>query len=311
MAIDTTNQSNADSQFIWMEGELVPYAEARVPVLSHSLHYGTGAFEGMRAYSTLDRPALFRGKEHFDRFLDSIKTLGCQTRHSSAALLAATHDVIRANGFKECYVRPLAYLGDGFRGLKLPENPSMLIAIASWNWGKYMGVEGQKNGIRVNVSSFRRGHPSTAMAAAKLTGNYLTSVLARREATRAGMDEAILLDSEGYVGEGSGENLFMVQGGELFTPPSGAILPGITRDSVLQLGRYLGYRCTEKRLTRNDLYLADELFFTGTAAELTPIREVDHHPIGEGRPGPITRALSENFFKCVHGDLAEFRHWLH
>ncbi len=303
--------SNADSKFIWMEGKLTPYAEATVHVLSHTMHYGTGAFEGIRVYKTQGgQSAIFRPTEHYQRFLDSIKTLGCETPYTLQDLTRASGEVVKANGFKECYLRPLAYLDDRSRGVKLPDSPHALIAIAAWEWGKYLGDDGQLNGIRVRVSSFRRAESGSAMSSAKLTGNYVTNVLARREATRCGMDEALLLDADGYVGEGSGENLFMVKNGELFTPPTGAILPGITRDSVIQLCKHLGYSITERQLTRNDLYLADELFFTGTAAEVTPIRELDNYKIGAGKAGPFTRKLMDAFFKCVQGEIPEFRKWL-
>ncbi len=278
---------NADSKVIWMEGSLVPYAEAQVHVLSHSLHYGCAVFEGLRAYRTTDgRTALYRAQEHFERFFDSMKVLGYESRFTIAQCLSATQELIRANGFDECYVRPLAYINDTVRGLKLPPKPEVLIAIAVWAWGKYMGDDGAKKGVRVKTSTFRRPDISSSMTFAKLSGSYLTSVLARREATLDGYDEAILLDQEGYIAEGSGENLFMVKGKKIFTPPAGSILPGITRDSAIEIAKSLGYEVIETQLTRNQLYIADEVFFTGTAVEVTPIREIDHHKVADGTPGP-------------------------
>jgi branched-chain amino acid aminotransferase len=294
-----------------MEGELVPYDEARVPVLSHSLHYGAAIFEGIRAYQTAaGGSAMFRAEEHFKRFFDSMHAVGYSTSHSLPDLVRASCDCIRANGFLECYLRPLAYLDDSVRGLKLPENPRALVAIAAWPWGKYMGAEGIQRGVRVMTSTFRRPDVSTALTYAKLSGGYLTSVLARREATANGFDECILLDPHGFVAEGSGENLFVVKDGGLHTPPAGAILPGITRDSVMKLARGLGYAVREEPITRNQVYLADEAFLTGTAVEVTPIREMDHRRIGSGSPGPVTRRISELFFRVVHGEEPEYRKWL-
>lgn len=302
---------NADSKVIWVEGKLVPYADAHVHLLSHTLHYGTGAFEGIRAYETADgRSAIFRAEEHFQRFFDSIHALGMTCSYTKLDLIQACCDTIKANGFRECYLRPIAYLDDSIRGLKLPDSPKVQVAIATWPWGKYMGSDGQKNGVRVMVSTYRRSDVATSLPLAKLTGAYVTSVLARREATKNNLDEAILLDPNGFVAEGSGENVFLVKDKAIFTPPVQFILPGITRDCVFQLAKHLGYEVKERAITRNQLYLADELFFSGTAVEVTPIREVDHHSIGAGKPGPVTKALSDLFFKCVRGEAAEFRQWL-
>ncbi len=302
---------NADSKVIWMDGKLTPYDQAHVHVLSHSLHYGTGAFEGIRAYASTDgRTSIFRATEHFQRFIDSVQAIGCVCPFTISDMTEATAEVIRQNAFKECYIRPLAYIDDTIRGLKLPDEPKVHVAIAGWNWGKYMGDQGQKVGVRVAVSTYRRPDHSTSLPYAKLTGGYLTSVLARREATKNGMDEAILLDQHGFVAEGSGENIFVVKDGVISTPPPGSILPGITRASVMEIARASGYTVIERQVTRNELYLADEVFFTGTAVEVTPIREVDHRRIGTGAPGPITRNLFEFFFKVLRGDAPEYRRWL-
>ncbi len=303
--------TNADSQIIWMEGKMIPYSDAKVHILSHSLHYGTGVFEGIRAYRTADgRTAIFRAEEHFQRFFDSIRALGLHCPYTISDLIQASCDTVRANEFKECYIRPLAYLDDSIRGLKLPDNPKALVAIATWAWGKYMGDDGQTKGIRIQTSTYRRADVSTSLPLAKLTGGYITSVLARREATKNGLDEALLLDPQGFVAEGSGENLFLVKNKEILTPPVQFILPGITRDSVFQIAKHLGYSVREANITRNQLYLADELFFSGTAVEVTPIREVDYRPIADGRPGPISRQLQETFFKTVQGEVPRFNSWL-
>lgn len=304
-------QSTADSKFIWMNGKFLPYDAAHVHVLSHSLHYGCAVFEGLRAYETSNgRAAVFRAEEHYQRFLDSAKVLGYAIPFSVSDCVRATTELIQKNEFKECYVRPIAYINDTVRGLKLPEKPEVLTAIAVWNWGKYMGDDGQRNGIRCKISTYRRADVASSLPYAKLAGGYLTSVLARRESTQGGYDEAILLDPNGFVAEGSGENIFVVKNGEIFTPPSGYILPGLTRASVIDLARLLGYKVTEKLITRNELYLADEVFFTGTAVEVTPIREIDHLKIGNGKPGPITLKLLDQFFKAARGSLPEFEKWL-
>lgn len=303
--------SNADSKFIWMNGAVVPYDQAKIHVLAHSLHYGCGVFEGMRAYKTTSGgTAIFRPEEHFARFQEGIRVMGYATPYTIEQWVSATRELIKKNDFAECYVRPLAYIDDSIRGLKLPKNPQVQIAIAVWNWGKYMGDEGQKNGIRCKISTYRRAEVSSSMSLAKLTGGYLTSVLARQEATFDGYDEAILLDPEGFVAEGSGENLFIVKNGVIYTPPVGFILPGITRNSVMELARSLGYEVREERITRNQLYFADEVFFTGTAVEVTPIREIDKRSIGTGGPGKITLKLLETFFQCVRGEKPEYKKWL-
>lgn len=302
---------NADSQFIWLSGKQVRYADAQIHVLAHSLHYGGAVFEGMRAYALTDgHTAIFRAHEHFERFFNSLKVLGYQCAYSPEDLTVAAKALISANGFKQCYIRPIAFIDDSVRGLKLPKDPKVSIAIATWDWGKYMGDEGHRNGVRVGVSTLRRPDIATALPWAKLSGNYLVSVLSRLEATRHGYDEAILLDSEGYVAEGSGENVFVVKNKVIWTPPTAHILPGITRDSVIQIASDLGYTVKEGNIIRNQLYLADEIFFTGTAVEITPIREVDHRTIAHGKPGPVTRAISDRFFQAVRGEITSYRSWL-
>jgi branched-chain amino acid aminotransferase len=304
-------QSVTDIKKVWMDGELVEYAQATIPILSHSLHYGTAAFEGIRAYAGHDgRTYIFRGREHFQRLLDSIKVLGTQCQYTVDDLLDATRQTIRANGLKECYVRPIAYFGDSHRGLKLPPNASIQLAILTWAWGKYMGDEGQQKGIRVMVCSYRRPDISTALPWAKLSGAYLYSVMARRQASNSGMDESILLDPQGFVAEGSGENLFVVKNGALTTPLHSNILPGITRDSIIQIAKSMGHCVVEAPVIRNQLYIADELFFTGTAVEVNAIREVDNYAVGNASPGPITRKLSDAFFDVVRARNAKFAHWL-
>ncbi len=306
-----TQNSKADSKVIWMDGKLVPFEQATIHVLSHSFQYGGAVFEGMRAYETSKgETAIFRGAEHFQRFQDSMKSLSYATHYSLMDLTKATCELIKANDFKECYIRPVGYIDDGTRGLKLASNSKANVTLASWKWGKYMGDDGQKSGIKVRISSYRRPDISSAMTWAKLSGNYLTSVLARREATDCGCDEAILLDPHGFVAEGSGENLFIVKGGVLFTPPTGYILPGITRDSVMTLATDMGLKIREENITRNQLYLADEVFFTGTAVEVTGIREIDGHKIGDGGIGPITKKLCDTFFKVVRGELPKYSSWL-
>lgn len=302
----------ADSKFVWMNGELKPFQDANVHVLSHSLHYGSAAFEGIRAYKTKSgQTAIYRAKEHIDRFEQSMNVFGGTCAYSNKQLIDAMGQVIRANAFDECYLRPLGYIGHDSRGLKLPPSPKMQVAIASWKWGKYLGNDAMNKGIKCNVASFRRPDVASSLPWAKLSGNYLNSIMARREATLAGVDEAILLDQNGYVAEGSGENIFLVEKGVLSTPPPNAILPGITRDSIFQLAKLAGYQVKERDVTRNQLYAADEVFFTGTAAEVTPISLIDGRKIGAGEPGPVTKKLADLFEKSIRGELPETKHWLH
>lgn len=304
------SQDTSEISYVWMNGKMLRYGDAKVSVLTHTLHYGTGAFEGIRAYLTHDgRTAIFRAEEHYKRLYDSCKTLALELDRS-IDWINVSREVIQKNGFKECYLRPLAYVGDSLRGLKMPAGTKAEAAVIAWPWGKYMGDEGATKGIRVGVSSYRRPDVAGGLPWAKLTGGYLNSVLARRQAALNGLDEAILLDTQGYIAEGSGENIFMVKNGTLYTPPQGAILPGITRDAVMQLAKSKGISVVEQPITRNQLYLADETFFTGTAVEVTPIREIDGHSIGQGRPGEITRLLTDLFFQTVRGQNAQFSSWL-
>jgi branched-chain amino acid aminotransferase len=294
-----------------MDGELKPFQDANVHVLSHSLHYGSAAFEGVRAYKTADgRTAIFRAREHMERFAKSARIFGSELQYNADQLVEAMSATIRANGFDECYVRPLAYIGHASRGLKLPPNPRMHVAIAVWQWGKYLGAEVMAKGIKACVASFRRPDIASALPWAKLSGNYLNSIMARREATLAGCDEAILLDQQGFVAEGSGENIFVVENGVLLTPPTGSILLGITRDAVIQLARDAGLTVREHGITRNQLYDADEVFFTGTAAEVTPVTTIDGRRIGRGEPGRVTGTLASAFERAVRGELSSRRAWL-
>ena len=307
---DKNKKDNADSKVIWMDGKLLPYHDARVHVLSHSLHYGGGVFEGIRAYQTKDgNTAIFRAREHFERFVDSMSVLGYASRYTVQQYIDASIQTIRENGFKECYVRPLAYIDDAFRGLKLPDAPEPRVAIASWPWGKYLGNTGAIQGISAITSTFRRADVASSLPLAKIAGAYVTSVLARREATQQGCDEALLLDPNGFVAEGSGENIFVIKHGRIVTPPAAFILPGITRDSVIQILRDLGHSVSEENITRNQVYLADEAFFTGTAVEVTPIKSLDHRRIGGGEPGPLTRKVSELFFQIVRAETPKYAEW--
>jgi branched-chain amino acid aminotransferase len=295
---------------IWFDGEMMNWDEAKVHVLAHALHYGTGYFEGIRCYALEDgRSAVFRLDEHVRRFFDSGKILGFPLPRPFAEIKNAILDVVRANGLKECYIRPLAFLGLGELGLYAPDNP-IQVAIAAWSWGAYLGDEGIKNGIRAKVSSYTRHHPNVMMTKSKVSGNYINSVLAKNEVKKAGYDEAIMLDPDGYVAEASGENIFIVRDGRIKTTPLTSILPGITRDSVLTMARDKGYPVLEERFTRDELYTADEAFFTGTAAELTPIREVDNRTVGEGRPGPVTQDLQKTFFDIIKGKNGKYSRWL-
>jgi branched-chain amino acid aminotransferase len=299
-----------ETKKIWMDGEMIPWKEAKVHVLAHGLHYGTGYFEGVRCYALADgRSAIFRLGEHIRRFVDSGRILGFPLPYSEAEMRQAMVDVVKANGLKECYMRPLAFVGLGEMGLYAPDNPLHVI-IAVWSWGAYLGDEGIKNGIRAKISSYTRHHVNVMMTKSKVAGNYINSVLAKHEVKKSGYDEAIMLDTEGYVAEASGENIFIVRGGRIKTTPLTSILPGITRDSVIEIARAKGYPVVEERFTRDELYTADEAFFTGTAAEVTPVREVDNRAIGSGRPGPVTLDLQRSFFDITKGKDPEYQRWL-
>ncbi len=300
----------AKSEKIWMDGEMVPWEEAKVHVLTHALHYGTGYFEGIRCYLLEDgRSAIFRLDEHIRRFFDSGQILGFPLPYGFDEIKRATLDVVKVNRLKECYIRPLAFLGLGEMGLYAPENP-IRVMIAAWPWGAYLGDEGIKNGIRAKISSYTRHHVNVMMTKSKVSGNYINSVLAKNEVKKGGYDEAVMLDTEGYVAEASGENIFMVRHRRVKTTPFTSILPGITRDSVLAIARDKAYEVEEQRFTRDELYTADEAFFTGTAAELTPIREVDDRKIGSGCPGPVTRDLQQTFFNIIKGKEKRYSGWL-
>jgi len=293
-----------------MDGELVRWEDAKVHVLTHALHYGTAYFEGIRCYLLADgRSAVFRLAEHTRRLVDSGKILGFPIPYTEAELNRATLDVIRANKLKECYIRPLAFVGLGELGLYAPKNP-VSVCIAVFPWGAYLGDEGLRNGIRAKVSSFTRHHVNVMMTKSKTAGNYINSVLAKHEVKKSGYDEALMLDAEGYVSEASGENVFIVRDRKIKTTPLTSILPGITRDSIIALARDKGYELVEERFTRDELYIADEAFFTGTAAELTPIREVDDRQIGSGRRGPVTEDLQTTFFDIIKGKNSRYQKWL-
>jgi branched-chain amino acid aminotransferase len=294
---------------IWMDGAMVEWGEARVHVLTHTLHYGLGLFEGIRCYKTERGPAIFRLPEHVDRLFEGAQIIGIQIPFSAEQITAAIRQTVRDNALEECYIRPLVYVGYGKLGLN-PLGIPIRVAIAAWPWGAYLGEEGLASGIRVRISSFTRHHPNIMMTKAKVVGNYANSQLAKVEAIQTGYDEALLLDPAGYVAEGSGENVFMVRNGVLKTPPLMSILEGITRASVVELARLEGIPLREEPLSRDEIYIADELFFTGTAAEITPVREVDKRPIGSGKPGPLTKRLQRQFFDIVHGQDERFKEWL-
>ncbi len=293
---------------IWMNGELVDWADATVHVGTHGLHYGSGVFEGIRAYETERGSAIFRLGEHLERLQNSAKLLYMDLPYSIDELRAACWDVIGANGLPDCYLRPIAFFGYGELGVSSRGNPTDVV-IMSWPWGTYLGEDGLRNGIRAKISSWQRIGANTIPHVAKATGIYLNSMLAVLEAQRSGYDEAILLTPDGYVADGSGENLFVVRDGVIYTPDlSASILPGITRDTLIQIAQDLGHRVVEKQLIRTDLYLADEVFMCGTAAEVTPIREIDDHVVGP--PGPVTQEIQNAYFDTVHGRSERWAHWL-
>jgi branched-chain amino acid aminotransferase len=295
---------------IWMDGQLVAWEQANVHILTHSLHYGYGAFEGIRSYRRADGTrAIFRLREHIDRLFDTAKLLLMPMPFSREALVEGCRSLLRANAMSEGYLRPIAYVGEGEMGIYVQNETR--VSIVAWKWGAYLGRDALERGIRAKISSFARHHVAIALPKAKMMGQYTNSILAKREAKLGGYDEAILLDAQGYVSEGSGENLFIVRKGTLVTPPlSGSILAGITRDTVMVLAREAGIPVVEDRITRDELWLADEVFLTGTAAELTPVREVDDRTIGDGAVGPVTRALQSRYFDVVRGDDDAHPEWL-
>jgi len=298
------------ADLIWMNGEFVAWEDAKVHVLTHGLHYGTGVFEGIRCYDTEIGPAVFRHEEHYKRLARSAELYYMPMPYDCAALRAATHELIGRNALRSCYIRPLVYRGYGQMGLNPLDAPTD-VAIAVWEWGAYLGEEGKANGIRAKVSSWRRISPESLIPSSKASGQYLNSVLAKIESQKAGYEEAILLDDHGRVCEGSGENIFVVWDGRIVTPPpASSILDGISRKSSIQIARDLGVEVIERDIARAELYLADEVFMTGTAAELVPVREVDDHTIGTGEPGPITRAVQTAFEDALHGRDERYRDWL-
>lgn len=300
-----------ESKYIWMDGELVDFQKATVPFLTSALHYGQALFEGIRCYKTDQGPAVFRLKEHMDRLVDSAKIIGfSDLPYSAEELGEAVKKTIVANGFGDCYIRPLVYAGGDTLSLNL-DNTSPKVGIATWDMGAYLGKEALENGIRAHVSSFTRHHPNVMMTKSKASGNYTNSTLAKTESVRLGFDEAILLDPQGYVAECSGENLFIIRKGKLYTTHTAAILEGITRDSILTICQDLGLTVVEQPVSRDQLYVADELFVCGTAAECVAIREVDFRVIGSGKMGPITQKIQTVFHETVRGKGAHSKEWLH
>ena len=294
---------------IWLDGEMVPWQEAKVHVLTHTFHYGLGVFEGVRAYNTSQGAAIFRLQEHTDRLFRSAHILRMEMPFDKGTLSEAQRQVVRANGLDEAYIRPMCFLGSEGMGLRA-DNLKTHVMVAAWAWPSYMDPEARDRGIRVATSSYTRHHVNITMCKAKANGNYINSILALREALDAGFEEALLLDNEGYVAEGSGENVFLVRNGVLYTPELTSCLEGITRDSIIRIAEDQGLTVKEKRITRDEVYVADEAFFTGTAAEVVPIREVDHRTIGTGVRGPITETLQRIYLESVRGAQADYADWL-
>ncbi|MDD5250446.1 MAG: branched-chain amino acid transaminase [Rhodocyclaceae bacterium] len=295
--------------FIWYDGKLVPWRDATTHVLTHSLHYGLAVFEGVRAYKTVSGTAIFKLKEHTDRLFNSAHIYRMPMPYDKATIIEAQKEVVRANKLESCYLRPIAFYGSEKMGVS-PKGAKTHVAIAAWPWGAYLGEEGMEKGIRVKTASFARHHVNVTMARAKFAATYANSILANMEATENGYDEALLLDVDGFVAEGAGENVFIVKDGVIYEPEIASALIGITRASVITLANELGYKVVSKRLTRDDIYIADEAFFTGTAAEVTPIRELDNRQIGEGRRGPVTTQLQSMFFDVVNGKVPAHADWL-
>jgi branched-chain amino acid aminotransferase len=294
---------------IWFDGKMVDWRDAKLHVLTHSLHYGMAVFEGVRAYKTPEGTAIFRLQEHTQRLFNSAKIFQMKIPHSFDEILQAQKDTVRLNKLESCYVRPIAWIGSEKMGVSAKGN-TIHTAVAVWPWGAYLGEDGIAKGIRVKTSSFTRHHVNVSLVRAKASGYYINSILANQEVTVHGYDEALLLDTEGYVSEGSGENVFIVKQGRLYTPDLASCLDGITRDAVITMAQDLGIEVIEKRITRDEMYCADEAFFTGTAAEITPIRELDDRQIGEGRRGPVTERLQSLFFDVVAGRSEKYKRWL-
>jgi branched-chain amino acid aminotransferase len=295
---------------IWLDGKLVDWDKAQIHVLTHTLHYGLGVFEGIRCYLCQDgKSAVFKLQEHVDRLFDSAHISQITIPFSREEISQAIMETLTANNLKEGYIRPIVFIGDGEMGLYVKDYP-VRVAIACWPWGAYLGEEGLRRGIRAKIASFTRHHVNVGMTKAKICGNYVNSILAKKEVTAMGYDEAILLDTEGYICEASGENIFIVKQSTIKTPPPTSILQGITRDSVIKLARDAKMNVVEQRFTRDELYIADEAFFTGTAAEITPIREVDDRTIGRGERGPVTEQIQKTFFDVVQGKNEHYKDWL-
>ena len=299
------------TEYIWFDGKMVPSDQAREHVLTHALHYGSAIFEGIRAYACADgSSAVFRLEDHCKRLLNSAKILRMEVPYNAEQLAKACVETLQANKLKEGYIRPLSFVGYGEMGVYPGNNPVQTI-VAAWPWGAYLGPEALEKGIRIKTSSFARSHVNTSMSKAKASGNYINSILAKVEAKEDGYDEAIMLDTNGFVSEATGENVFIVRDGIIKTTPWTSILGGITRDSIMALARDLGYTVEEQQFTRDEFYIADEAFFSGTAAEITPIRELDHRQIGVGHAGPVTKHLQQEFFKIVKGQNPKYASWLH
>jgi branched-chain amino acid aminotransferase len=299
-----------ESKYLWMNGELVEYEKATLHFLTPVAHYGAGVFEGIRCYATPRGPAVFRLREHIERLWDSALVFGFRSLPFTVEqLMTAVKQTVKANGFTECYIRPLVYLTNGGWNLNVDTGQAG-VGIAVWEWNNYLGEEALEKGIRANISSFTRHHPNVMLTKAKIAGNYANSILAKTESVRLGFDEAILLDPQGYVAECTGENIFIVQRGVIYTPPIMAILEGITRDSLIKLAADLGYRVVEQPISRDQLYIADEVFVSGTAAECIGLREIDFRVIGSGKTGPVTKALQRAFHAAVHGDGPRAAEWL-
>ena len=295
---------------IWMDGQMVDWRDAKIHVLTHTLHYGCGAFEGVRAYNTADGTAIFRLEEHTERLFNSAKILRMKIPFTQEEVNEAQKAVVRENKLESCYLRPLTWIGSQKLGVS-PRGNTIHLMVAAWAWGAYLGEEGMKRGIRVKTSSYTRHHVNITMTQAKTVSNYTNSILANMEATGDGYDEALLLDSAGFVSEGAGENIFIVKGGVVYTPDlSAGALNGITRNTVLHICADLGIEVVQKRITRDEVYIADEAFFSGTAAEITPIRELDRLPIGAGSRGPVTQRIQQAFFDIVNGRNPKYAHWL-
>ena len=313
MSVVIPSMSDRDGK-IWMDGKMVEWRDAKIHVLSHTLHYGCGAFEGVRAYNTANGTAVFRLEEHTERLFNSAKILRMNVPFSKKEIMDVQREVVRANKLESCYIRPLVWIGDKKLGVS-PKGNTIHLMVAAWAWGAYLGEEGLKKGIRVKTSSYTRHHVNITMTQAKAVSNYTNSILANMEVTDEGYDEALLLDSSGFVSEGAGENIFVVKNGVIFTPDlSAGALNGITRNTVLHIAQDLGLEVVQKRITRDEVYIADEAFFTGTAAEVTPIRELDRISLGKdnyvGSRGPITEKIQNAFFDIVNGRNPKYAHWL-